>query len=110
MKIHQICPKNIVLKDLKKLKKFKNNKSMVASSHEPKLARFGHSTICYYPEVKTKDVVRVSKSAEVKETKFDKFLTALDDFAEPIYISKESMKDYAKQVFKRVADWKRIFG
>ena len=44
------------------------------------------------------------------ETRLDKFLNKLDDFSEPIVISKEEMKDYAKQVAKKIASWKKIFG
>lgn len=108
MKIQQIKPKNTTLKDLKSLKK-------QASKSEPKnieksWGRFGLSNIRYYPETKLENIVHVANVTPMPETWVDKFLNKLDDFAEPIVISKKEMKDYAKQVAKRVADWKKVFG
>ncbi len=107
MKIQQIKLQNITLKDLKDIKKSKVNSS------KPTVVRFGRSNILCYPEIKPRnmhDIIRVSNSPSLKETKLDKVLNWLDDFSKTIYISKSEMKDYAKQIAKSVAEWKRVFG
>lgn len=107
MKIQQIKLQNITLKDLKDIKKSKVNSS------KPTVVRFGRSNILCYPEIKARnihDIIRVSNSPSQKETKLDKVLNWLDDFSKTIYISKSEMKDYAKQIAKSVAGWKRVFG
>lgn len=108
MKIQQIKPKNITLKDLKSLKK-------QASKSKPKnieksWGRFGLSNIRFYPETKFENIVHVDNTPPMTETCVDEFLSKFDDFAEPIVISKKEMKDYAEKVVKRIAVWKKILG
>lgn len=108
MKIQQIKPKNTTLKDFKSLKKQTSKSS--SKNIEKSWGRFGLSNIRYYPEAKFESVFFVDKTPPMPETWVDKFLNKLDDFAEPIVISKKEMKDYTKQVAKRVAVWKKVFG
>ena len=104
MKIQCIKPKNTTLKDLKNLRKHGSR------AESKKCGYFGVSKICYSPETKFENIVHVDNGSPMPETRLDKFLNKLDDFSEPIVISKEEMKDYAKQVAKKIASWKKIFG
>lgn len=110
MKIQQLKPQNRTLQDLRKLKEHTN---MSKSSQRSKRVRFGLSTIYISPEVKSQninDIIRIDNSPELKETKFDKFLNKLDEFSEPIIITKKEMKEYTKQIVDRMASLRKIFG
>lgn len=61
-------------------------------------------------ETKLENIIHVDNAPPMPETWVDKFLNKLDDFYEPIVISKEEMKDYAKQVAKKIVSWKNVFG